>query len=320
MASRAKSNPCCVTSPLKFSARDWRDIGKNVWRETGRDNVAIIAAGVAFFTMLAIFPLITACLSIYGIFADPAVVETQLGSISSLLPPPAWAILDAQVTAVVNAPSRGLGWGIIIGLTIALLSAGSGIRAMMRAMNIAYGEDEKRNVALFYLLTTALTISVTFFMWASLGVIIGVPALLNFVHLEGIGRALARYMPWLLLVMLFAISTTTLYRIGPSRRPAKFRWIFPGVLFATISWMLVSTGFSHFVSEFNTYNKTYGGLSAAIILLVWFWLTALVVIIGAEINAELERHTSADTTRGDDRPIGERGAAMVDYTPPLFIP
>lgn len=307
---------CKATSPLQFSLRDWWQVTRCVWREIGEDNVIIVAAGVAFFTMLAIFPLITACLSIWGYFADPVQVQNQLEQISGLLPREAWEILNAQITAVVTAPHAGLGLGIAIGLLIALWSAGSGIRAMMRAMNVAYGEKEKRGLAAFYALASGLTFSVLLFLWLALAVIIGVPAALSLLRLEGMTAFVTRWLPWISLIGIFAAATLTLYRIGPSRRPAKIRWVMPGVIFATLSWLLISAGFSRFVAEFESYNKTYGGLSAVIILLVWFWLTALVVIIGAEINAELERHTQVDTTRGPDRPLGERGAAMADYCIP----
>ena len=307
---------CEADAPWRFSLRDWLRVLKQTTVEIEKDNVGVIAAGVAFFSMLAVFPLITACLSIFGYFADASAVEQQLGAVSGLLPKEAWEILDAQIKAVVSAPNTGLGIGIIFGLALALYSAGSGIRAMMRAMNVAYGEREKRGFVQFYALAIGLTVSVTLFMFGALAVIVGVPALLSFIRLDGAAQWLARFMPWIILISIFAFAVTTLYRIGPSRRPAKFRWIMPGVIFATLAWMSMSFLFSLFVAEFSTYNKTYGSLSAVIILLVWFWLTAFVVIVGAELNAELERHTCVDTTRGPKRPIGARGAAMADYRHP----
>jgi len=311
--------PCEATSPLRFTLRDNWHVTKRLFREVGRDNVSIIAAGVGFFSMLAIFPLITACLSIYGYFADPTDVYAPLQIFAELLPPQAWKIISTQVKSVGNAPTANLGLGIAISLMIALWSAGAGIRAMMRAMNVAYGEDEKRNIAMFYALAVSMTVSVTVFMWAALAVIIGVPAALTLLNLEGITATVTRFLPWVILISMFAFATCILYQYGPSRRPAKLRWVLPGVIFATLSWLLISYGFSRFVAEFGSYNKMYGGLSAVIILLIWFWLTAFVVIVGAELNAELERHTLADTTRGPCRPIGERGAAMADFRPPLDL-
>lgn len=309
---------CSARSPLEFSRQDWWAILKRTFAEIQRDNVAIIAAGVAFFTLLAVFPLITACLSLYGLFADPAQVQALLQSVNGVLPAEAWTILQRQITSVITAPNAGLGLGIAIGLLIALWSAGAGIRAVMRAMNIAYGEQETRSLAMFYALAGSMTLSMIIFVWIALAVIIGVPALLNLLKLEGITAYFTRSLPWILLITLFGFASGIMYRFGPSRRPAKKRWVFPGIVFTTVTWLGLSFGFSKFVAYFGNYNAVYGSLSAVIILLIWFWLTAFTVIVGAELNAEMERHTIIDTTRGPDRPMGARGAAMADYRPAGF--
>lgn len=303
---------CTACSPWRFSRRDWLYVGKDVWAQMGRDNVTIISAGVAFFTMLAIFPLITACLSIYGYVSDPSHVQVQLQSVSNLFPAEAWDILNAQILAVSRAPNAQLGLRIALGLLVALWSAGAGIRAIMRAMNIAYDEEEKRGLAKFYALAGTFTLSMTLFLWVALAVIIGVPSLLAFLKLDGLARLITKLLPWTVLISIYGISVAVLYRFGPSRRPAKMRWVMPGAFFASFSWVAFSLGFSQFVAAFGTYNKTYGSLSAVILLLIWFWLSAFVIIMGAEINAALERHTDADTTRGPDRPIGQRGAVVAN--------
>ena len=307
---------CNASSPWRFEPKHYGSVLKRTLIEIREDNVTIVAAGVAFFTMLAIFPLITACLSIYGLFADPYEVQQQINAVAALLPDESWRLLDTQMRAVAAAPPDKLRIGIAFGLIFTLWSAGSGIRAIMQAMNIAYGERETRNPAAFFGLAAGLTFSIILFMWLALAVIIGVPALLAYASLNGAAAVVTRYIPWIILVLLFAMATFILYRVGPSRRQAKFRWVIPGVLFATLSWLLISAGFSYFVAEFSNFNKFYGSLSAVIILLVWFWLTAFVVIVGAELNAELERHTSIDTTRGKRRAVGKRGAAMADYHHP----
>lgn len=305
--------PCQARHPLQLSPRDWWAVTKNTLVETNNDNVAVIAAGVAFFSLLAVFPLLTAGLSIYGFFADPAEVQKMLYSISDVLPADAWAVINDQITAIVTAPDSSLGLGIAIGLLVALWSAGSGIRAVMRAMNVAYGERETRNIATFYALAGSMTLSMIIFMWVALAVIVGLPALLAILKLDGILEALTRILPWVLLISMFGFASGIVYRFGPSRRPAKKRWVFPGIVFTTFAWLALSYGFSRFVSEFGNYNAIYGSLSAVIILLIWFWMTAFVVIVGAELNAELERYTFEDTTRGPDCPMGARGAAMADY-------
>lgn len=303
-----------VEWPWQFTLRDWQQISVRVMREVNNDNVGVIAAGVAFFSLLAIFPLITACLSIYGYFADPAKVQEMLLSVSGVMPGDAWVLLNDQITSVVQAPDAKLGIGIALGLMVALYSAGSGIRAIMRAMNVAYGEVESRGFAKFYALAASMTLSTIVFLWVALAVIIGVPALLTVLKLDGLAALVTKALPWILLIGLFAFALGILYRFGPSRRPAKKRWVYPGIIFTSAMWLLMSAGFSFFVSNFGSYNATYGSLGAVIILLIWFWLTAFVVIVGAELNAEMERQTSVDTTRGPDRPAGKRGAVVADFT------
>lgn len=304
--------PCMARSPLGFGFGDWKAILRSVAHDIEHDHVGIVAAGVAFFTMLAIFPFIMVCLSIFGLVADPLELQEQLQVLENLFPAEAWAILNSQIMSVASAPVSELGLRIVIGVFIAFWSAGAGIRAMMRAMNIAYGEKETRGLVRFYTLASVLTLSVTLFMWVALGVIIGVPSVLNFFSLEGVAAFSARYLPWLLVIGLFSIATIILYKIGPSRRPAKFVWIIPGVIFSTLGWLFISSVFSRFVAEFGTYNKTYGSLAAVILLLVWFWLTAFVIVAGAVLNAAMETHTQVDTTIGPDRPAGERGASVAD--------
>ena len=303
-----------VEWPWHFSTRDWKQILSRVMREIGNDNVGVVAAGVAFFCLLAVFPLITACLSIYGYFADPADVQEMLLSVSSVMPGEAWVLLNEQITSVVAQPDARLGVGIAVGLLVALYSAGAGIRAIMRAMNIAYGEVETRGFAKFYALAASMTLSTIVFLWIALAVIIGVPALLTVLRLEGIAELVTRALPWVLLVGMFAFASGVLYRFGPSRRPAKKRWVYPGIIFTTATWLALSAAFSFFVANFGQYNATYGSLGAVIVLLMWFWLTAFVVIVGAELNAEMERQTSVDTTRGPARPAGERGSVVADFT------
>ena len=305
---------CHAATPLQFNRKDLWHISKCSLGEISRDNVSIVAAGVAFFALLALFPLITGCLSIYGYLADPASAQGHLQFVSGLLPDEVWTLINAQVQSVANAPKTSMGWQIICSLILATWAAGAGIRATMRALNIAYDEQEKRNPIKFNGLAFLLTMAMTIFISSSLVVLVGLPTVLSFFKMDNISGVLTRWVPWGLLICIFALTTTILYRYGPSRRPAKLRWLFPGVLFATLAWLIISAGFSYFVTHFSTYNATYGGLSAVIILLIWLWLTAFVVILGAEINGEMERHTQVDTTRGPDRPIGQRGAAMADYT------
>lgn len=307
-------NPQSIArSPHRMTFRDWIQVSRRVVQQINEDNVGIVAAGVAFFSLLAVFPLISAAVSVYGYFADPNDVYNLIASVSAVLPSEAWSVINEEVIRLVTKPRQQLGFGIFISLFFALFSAGSGVRAVMRSMNIAYGERETRKPLKFFGLAVLMTVAIIVFMWAALGIILGVPAALHILRLDGIAALMARSLPWVLLLFMFGVGTSIVYQYGASRRAPKLRWVMPGVIFSTLCWIGISVGFSIFVTHLGRYDATYGSLSAVIILLIWFWLTALIVITGAELNAELERQTLADSTRGPDKPVGERGARMADY-------
>ncbi len=302
-----------VESPLHFRGVEYLQIVSRVFVQTNKDNVPVVAAGVAFFALLSVFPLISASLSIYGFFADISDVQGLANFLRPLMPESAWVIISEQIAAVVSAPDRELSMRIIFSLLFAFYTAGAGIRAVLRAMNVAYGEDEKRSILGFYAVAFVMTLGMFAFVYISLMVIIGIPAAFAFFDWDRTASVLSGNLPWFLLILMFMLGAFIVYRFGPSRRPARKRWVVPGVLFTTISWLFLSWGFSAFVRNFGQYENTYGGLSAVIVLLLWFWLTAMTVIIGAELNAEMERQTIADTTRGPERPIGMRHARMADF-------
>ena len=302
-----------VESPLGFTPREYAQIAARTFVQINRDNVPVVAAGVAFFALLSMFPMISAMLSIYGYFADLSDVQRMANFLRPLMPEAAWSIVSDQIAAVVSAPDSELSLRIFLSLVFALYTAGAGIRAILRAMNVAYGEDEKRNIVVFYLTGIGMTVGLFLFVYLSLLVIVGIPAAFTFFHLDRTASVIGGTLPWIILIGAFAFGAGVIYRFGPSRRPARKRWVTPGVIFTTLSWLAISYGFSFFVRTFGRYEATYGGLSAVIVLLLWFWLSAMTVIIGAELNAEMERQTLADTTRGDIRPIGLRKASMADY-------
>lgn len=308
-----KFEQCSEDSPLKFSFADWWAVLKRTYASSQRDNITVVAAGVAFFSLLAVFPLISAAISLFGFFANPGDINEISETVRALMPGQAFDVIQKQIVTVLDAPDQAVGLGIIISLSVAVFSAGAGIRAMMRAMNIAYREIEKRGFFLFYIYASLMTLGSFVFIWLSLIVIVGIPSVLRFFYLGGIVNVVVQTLPWILLVLVFGFAVGVMYRFGPSRRPARKRWVYPGIMVSTISWLIISYGFSKFVAEFGNYNATYGSLSAVVVLLVWLWLTANVIIFGAELNSELERQTVADTTRGPARPLGQRGASVADF-------
>jgi membrane protein len=298
--------------PSEIPAAGWRDILWRVWAQIGEDKISILAAGVAFYSLLAIFPAITAFVSLFGLVADPGQVQAQFAALKGIIPQDAWSILDTQLTAVASARASSLGIGAIVGLGVALWSAGAGVRAMMIALNNAYHERERRSAVVFYLTAFLFTIGIVALAILSLAVIVAVPVALSFVDLGPIAGVLIKLLPWLVLAVFVTIALGALYRYGASRAEPKTRWVSWGALVATLLWIAASILFSIYVSNFASYNETYGTLGAVVALLMWLWLSAFIVLLGAELNAEMEHQTAQDTTTGGPKPMGQRGAYVAD--------
>jgi len=313
MSSTASDRGRSADRPSAIPASGWRDVLWRLWAQIGEDNVSIVAAGVAFYVMLALFPAITAFVSLFGLIADPGQVQAQFENLRGVVPDDAWSILNDQLTAVASAQTSNLGISALVGLVLALWSAGAGVRAMMTALNIAYHEREKRGFLRFYATAFLFTIGIALLGIISLGVIVIVPVLLNLIELGGIAPVLVRLLPWLVLAGFVAVALGVLYRYGASRAEPKTRWVSWGAILATVLWIGASLLFTIYVSNFGSYNETYGALGAVMVLLLWLWISAFIVLVGAELNAELEHQTERDTTTGRPKPRGERGAYVADH-------
>src|SRR5918996_2696734 len=299
--------------PNEIPAPGWRDILWRVWAQIGHDNVSIIAAGVAFYAILAVFPAITAFVSLFGLFADPAAVQEQFANLEGMIPAEAWTLLNDQLSAVLSAEAQSLGIGALVGLLIALYSAGAGVRALMTALNIAYNEEERRSFVRFYLIAFLFTIGIAVLGVLSIGIIVAVPVVVNLVELGPLAGAVIKIAPWVALGAVVTVSLGALYRYGTSRAGSKTRWGSWGALVATLLWIGASLLFSVYVANFGSYNQTYGALAAVVVLLMWLWISAYIVLLGAELNAEMEHQTERDTTTGAPRPLGERDAYVADH-------
>ncbi|WP_207458325.1 YihY/virulence factor BrkB family protein [Azospirillum sp. SYSU D00513] len=304
-----------ATTPSDIPKAGWKDILWRTWDEQSKDNISMIAAGVAYYALLAIFPAIAAMVSLFGIFADPAGIEQQVEQLNGLLPPEALEILRSQAHSVATAPPQGLGFGVLFGLLLTLWSASRGTNSLITALNIAYGEQENRSFLWLAALSLMLTVAGLLFLIVTLGMIVAVPAAINAMGLEEtmIGWV-ARLARWPILAAAIMFVLAVLYRYAPDRREAKWRWVSWGAGAATFLWLLGSVGFSVYVSNFGSYNETYGSVGAVVVLLLWFNLTAYVILMGAELNAEIEHQTVQDTTanNGNERPLGQRGAYVAD--------
>jgi membrane protein len=316
MAARAESRGAergrRAAQPSELPAAGWRDILWRVKGEMAEDNLSLVAAGVAFYALLALFPAIAAVVSIYGMIVDPQTVEQQLAAVSHILPQEAQGIVGEQLKRVTGSGSTALGFGAILSLLLTLWSANKGTQALITALNIVYDEQEKRGIVWLYLTSLALTLGTFLFLIVCLAAIAALPALIGSLGLPEVIRQLAVWLRWPILGIAFMVALAVLYRYAPSRDEPRWSWVNWGAVFATILWLVASGLFSWYVSHFGSYNETYGSLGAVAILLMWFWLSALIVLLGAELNAEMEHQTARDTTEGPPQPRGVRGAYVAD--------
>lgn len=274
-------------------------------------NLGLISAGIAFYGMLAIFPTVAAIIAIWGFFADPGAVREQLETMRGLIPGDAYAIIDQQITSLITANSSTLGWATAISLSAALWSSRAGVAALIRGLNAIYREKNRVGVRQ---ITTAF--GVTFLLIgvalvALLSVVI-LPIVLAVLPLGPITALLIASVRWVVALAVVIVGIGVLYRFGPNRRKARVPWLTPGALVAVVIWGVISYGFSYYLSNFGRYNEIYGALGAVIALLMWLYLSAFSVLLGAALNAELERRTREDSTVGPPRPMGERRAAAAD--------
>jgi membrane protein len=267
----------------------WWTILRNFWAEIDRDHVSIMAAGIAFYALLSIFPGMSALISIYGLVADPAAIENQLNSLSGVLPQEALKLLSDQLHALVAAPRDKLGLGLVVSLLLALWSAISGTGALMQALTVAFEERENRGVLSFYGRAIALTLGVGLFALLSLFLIAVIPAVIGSLPISELWRDRVSLIRWPILAILAILAMCVLYRYAPARRNPCWHCFSAGTIGAAVLWLVGSAGFSFYVARFSSYDKTYGSLGAVVILLIWFYVTAYIILAGAELNSEIEK-------------------------------
>lgn len=302
-------------SPSEIPARGWWQILKRVVSECARDRVTTEAAAVTFFSLLALFPAITALVSLYGLVADPSIATRHLAALSDVVPSGGMAVLDEQVQRLVASSSDSLGFGVLAGLATAIWSSNQGTKAMFDALNVVYGEEEKRGFIWRTLVTLAFTLGALVFVIISLAAVVALPIALNLVGQGQLTELLLRVVRWPILLALVTLLLAVLYRYGPSRERAQWRWVTWGSAFAAFTWLAASALFSWYVNNFANYDATYGSLGAVIGFMTWIWVSATVVLVGAEVNAEMEHQTAQDSTDGPAKDMGQRNARMADTLP-----
>lgn len=310
-AHRSKAG-AAADNPARIPAAGWRDIIRRTYHEVDRDRVRAVAAGVTFYALLALFPALTAVVSIYGLVSDPGTIGEQLSLVNGFLPAGSTDFLREQITRITQAGDTKLGFALLFSLALAIWSANAGVKAIFDALNVAYGEDEKRGFIKLNAVSLGFTVAILAFVTMALASIAVVPALLDYVAFGGATEWLVSLARWPLLILVLMLGLSALYRFGPSRDDAQWAWVSPGAIFASVGWLAASLALSWYVANFEDYNKTYGAIGAVIGLLTWMWLSATIVLIGAELNSEAERQTDEDTTEGPAMPIGMRGADAAD--------
>jgi len=294
-AAAAPVNPAKRPGRLK---QFWTVV-KDVGLKTGRDHLTVVSAGCAYYALFAIFPALTASISLYGLTANPENVERQFDVFQTILPPQAYSILIDQIKRIVETSGRALGWGFGAGLFVALWSANHATQAMFSALNIAYGQPERRGFVHFYLAAIGYTVIAVVGAAAMLFAIVSVPLLFEDTGHPHLFQTVVTYARWPVFFLLTLFLLALVYRFGPSREDPAWRWITPGSFFATSVWLLASVGFSYYVSNFGHYDRMYGSLGAVIILLFWLYISFYIVLIGAEINAVIERHGSKPAAKAE---------------------
>jgi membrane protein len=298
--------------PSQIPGRGWKDVLWRVYREIGEDRVTLIAAGAAFYLLLALFPAIGVFVSIYGFVADPATIADQVVFLGGVLPAGGLDLINDQLETLVSQDRSTLSLSLLLSLAVSLWSANNGVKTLFEALNVAYEEEEKRSFVRLNLVAFAFTLGFMVAILLMIAVIGVVPAVLAVLDLGGFSEALIAVGRWVLMLVLVVLGLSMLFRFGPSRARAKWRWISWGSGFVTIVWIVASIAFSYYLQNFADYNATYGSLGAVIGFMLWMWLSVLILIVGAELNAEMEHQTARDSTTGEPRPMGERGATMAD--------
>jgi membrane protein len=299
--------------PEAIPPRGFRDVLMRVKRELQNDDIAMMAAGMAFYAMLAVFPGLIALVTLYGLVASPADVEQQLTTVAGHLPPDARELLREQMEAIVSSSDSALGLGLVVALVVALWTASNGAVGMIKAVNRAYDEAPRRNFIQLRLLGMAFTLGAIAVAATAIFLLAVLPAFFDQIGLAQTGRTIVEIVRWVGLAVLVVLGLGLVYRYAPDRTRPRFRWVSWGAIIATVVWLGATALFTLYVSHFGNYQGTYGALGGVIILLLWLFLSSFSVLLGAEINSELEAQTAKDSTVGKPAPMGQRGATKADF-------
>lgn len=300
-----------ASSPFEMPARGWKDMLR-VYSNISEHRVLALAAGMTYYSLLAIFPAIAALVAIYGLFSDPTAIGWHLDQLSGILPGGALDVARDQLTRVASKGTGTLGTTFVIGLLVSLWSANAAMKSLFDTLNIVYGEKEKREFLKLNAVSLSFTLAGILFVLAALGAVVVIPVVLNFIGLSNSADLMLRIARWPAMFVAVALALALIYRYGPSREAPQWRWITWGSAVAAVLWLAASALFSWYAASFGKFNETYGSLGAVIGFMTWLWISAIVILLGAELDAEMEHQTARDTTTGSPQPMGTRGATMAD--------
>lgn len=298
--------------PFTIPWAGWKDIFWRTYQRLDEDRLLATAGGVVFFGLLAIFPAVTALVSSYGLFADPATISANLQTLATMLPEGSFQIVEDQVARVVSHGNTTLGATFLLGLLFAVWSANAGVKAIFDALNVAYEEREKRSFIRLNMVSLAFTVGGIAALLLMVGAVVAFPLALDHLGMAPESKLIVALARWPLLFLSLLVALAVLYRFAPSRDAPRWQWLSLGAVAAAILWIAGSALLSWYLSEFANYNATYGSLGAAIGLMTWMWMSAIVIMFGAELNSEIERQTLRDTTTGRPKPLGSREAVSAD--------
>jgi membrane protein len=298
--------------PGEIPPSGWKDVLWRAWGEVSEQNLFLIAGGVTYAILLALFPGLAALVSLYGLAFDAAQIEKQVGALSGILPAQTQELLGQQLHSLVETSSGALGFGAAVGLVLALWSASRGMSGLITAVNIAYEEKEQRGFFKLNMIALGMTLGLVIGGAVVIALVAVLPAAVQLIAVGTATKWLLMVVQWPLLIVLVMLGLAALYRYAPDRDKPQWRWVSPGAITATILWIVSSIGFTVYVANFNSYDKTYGSLGGVVILLTWLYLSAFMVLLGAAVNAQSERQTRKDSTAGQPRAMGQRDARAAD--------
>jgi membrane protein len=299
--------------PTQIPQKGWKDIALRVKDRLTKDHVTLVSAGIAFYFFLAIFPAITAALSIYGLVMEPAQVEQQMSQLANVLPEQAHQMIRDILKQQSEKSGSSLGWSLVLSLLISLWSANKGAKAVFEGVNITYDETDGRGFLKKTAVTLMFTLGGIMIGFFAIVMVVAFPALIDKIGLPSTLETIIQFLRWPVLALIVMFALTAVYKIAPNRESPAFKWASWGAIIATVLWLAGSLLFSLFVNNFGRLDETYGSFAAVITLMLWFFLTAYIVLLGAEVNSEMEHQTRRDTTTGEDKPMGQRGGYHADH-------